>query len=114
MTHDHDLRRAAERPRSEPEIIPPGEEASVRRTERIWVSFDDRGGHRIYVTRLGWPSIILGLLILGAVTAALFLLVAGVLLIWLPVLIGGIVLALLAGALRHRLRRLRDWFSSSR
>ena len=53
------------RPRSEPEIIPPGQ--SGRNDRGIWVSVDDNGGpRRVFVARPGPFTIILALAVLGA------------------------------------------------
>jgi Flp pilus assembly protein TadB len=114
MSDDRHPARGPERPKREPEIIPPDRAGRQPEGARVtWTEFDDGYRvHRIYVARPGLPAIILGLLILGAIAALVFLVVAGVVLLWLPILIGGIVLALLAGALRYRWRRLRAWWQS--
>jgi hypothetical protein len=115
MADDRTPDRTPDRPRSEPEIIPPGEDAAFHEHDRIWMRYDDGFGvHRIFIARPGWPSILLGLVILGAIVAALFLVIAGVLLLWLPILIGGVVLALLLGPLRYHWHRLQDWLAGRR
>jgi len=115
MTDDRYPDRAPERPRSEPEIIPPGEDAPFGERERIWMRYDDGTRvHRIVIARPGLPSVLLGLFILGAVAAVGALLLAGLVLLWLPVLVGGVLLALLFGPLRYHWRRLRDWLAGRR
>ena len=105
--------RPPERPRSEPEIIPPGADDGLRRGPGgVWMRFEERDGvHRIYIARPGLPSIVLGLLLLGLIVAAIFLVLAGIVLVWLPIVAGGIVLALLAGTIRYRWRQLQSWWS---
>ncbi|MBO0758610.1 MAG: hypothetical protein J2P54_22415, partial [Bradyrhizobiaceae bacterium] len=55
----------ASRPRSEPEIIPPGR---ARRNQRggIWVSIDENGDtRRVFMSRPGPFTILLALAVLG-------------------------------------------------
>jgi hypothetical protein len=103
-----------DRAHAEPEIIPPGREPrGDRRTNSIFIRIDDRDGvRRVVLTRPGWPTIILVLMVLGLVVAAAFLVVAGLVLIWLPVLAAAILLALVSGALHQRWQRLWGWWSS--
>ena len=115
MANDHHPERMPERPRAEPEIIPPGSHERSRESDRIWMRFENGYGvHRIYIARPGLPSILLGLFILGAIVAVVFLVIAGLLLLWLPILIGGVLLALLFGPLRYRWRRLQNWLAGRR
>jgi hypothetical protein len=116
MTDERFPDRGPERPKSEPEIIPPGREPrGGRGFESIFIRVDERDGvRRIYLAQPGPGTIALGLLILGLIAAALVLVLAGVVLIWLPILVGGILLALLVGALRYRWHRLRGWWSRGR
>jgi Flp pilus assembly protein TadB len=102
-----------ERPRSEPEIIPPGQ--NDRSRDRIFMRYDDGyGEHRIYIARPGAGSAVFAFLILGTIVLVVGLLIAGVLLLWLPILIGGVLLALLFGPVRYHWRRLQDWLSGRR
>jgi hypothetical protein len=94
MSNDRYPERDPLRPRAEPEIIPPGEQGRGPRGEPLF----GYGVHRIYVARPGWPSIVLGLLILGAIMAMVSLVLIGFVLL-LPFLVGGLALALIAGAL---------------
>jgi Flp pilus assembly protein TadB len=112
MSHDQDSDRGARRPRIEPEIIPPDRNGNPPRDQRMtWTVHGGDGVHRIYVMRPSLPSVILALLVLGAIALLAVLAVAGMVLLWLPILIGAIVVALLAGAIRYRWRRLRSWLS---
>jgi hypothetical protein len=94
-----------ERPRIEPEIIPP--DRTPHRSDRhqqTWHPFfstaaDER--HRIYVARLGPFGIALLVLILGVVVALILLAVVGAFLIWVPV----VLLLVAVGAILRFLRR---------
>jgi hypothetical protein len=108
MTNDDHRDRMPERPRSEPEIIPPGAEYGQRDDVRGHYE-NGYGIHRIYIARPGLPSILIGLLILGAVVALVFFVVAGALLLAFPLVIAGILLALFYGPVRYHWRRLRGW-----
>jgi hypothetical protein len=112
MSYEHDDRRP-ERPRAEPEILPPDRAVPRERSgseEYVW--FDPRGGtHRIYVARPGPFSIIAALLITGLVVAAIVLLLLGLVLFWIPVVIVIIASFLLAGYTRHYWRRLKNWMA---
>jgi hypothetical protein len=90
-----------ERPRAEPEIIPPdrAEQANWRRAPYSpWRGggFEDlRGSHRVYVGRIGPFGIALLLLAVAAIVGILIIAVLGAVLIWIPVLAVAIVLAAL-------------------
>src|SRR4051812_5067483 len=104
----NDQDHVPERPRAEPEIIPPGSDGG----ERIRMRAD--GGftvHRVYVGRSSLPLILFGLVIVAALVGLGFLVLAGVLLLWLPMAIAGFLLALFFGPVRHHWRRLQDWFA---
>jgi hypothetical protein len=106
MSNDRYPDRGPERPRQEPEIIPPeiippGRE-SRDRLSSIFMRFEERDGvHRVYIARPGIGSIILGLLLIGLIAGVAFLIVAGLIILWVPILIGGILLALLSAAFRR-------------
>ena len=91
-----------ERPRSEPEIIPP--EHIEARSDK-WTSFDQRGAHRIYVTRLGPFSVAVLLLMLAALVAILSLVLIGAFLIWIPLAVLLIAAALISGWWQRMFRR---------
>jgi hypothetical protein len=111
MADDQIPRRGPEQPRSEPEIIPPGQNPRGRAAaDRLWMHLNSGSGfQRVYVARPGLPSIILTVLILGLILAIIFLVLAGIVFLWIPILIGGIVLAMASGALRYRWRRFQAW-----
>ena len=105
MSNDRYPDRGPERPRHEPEIIPPDRDKRAGQTG-IFMRFEQRDGvHRVYLARPGLSSIILGLLLLGLIAGVAFLVVAGLIILWVPILIGGILLALLSGFFRRRWRR---------
>src|ERR1700730_14300793 len=80
---------APEKPRAEPEIIPPGDLDGRPMRDRY--HFDVHGGsQRIYVTRLG-PF---GIVVLGLLLAPLV--------IWTPVLVLFVAAAVVSGLLRGR------------
>ena len=116
MSSDQYPDRSPERPRVEPEIIPPGRGGRAPRGPTgIWLRIDERDGvRRVFIGRPGLLSIILGLLIIGLIAVVVFLVLAGIVLVWIPLLIAGIVLALLSGAIRHHWRRLQAWWASGR
>jgi len=95
-----------ERPRAEPEIIPPdrnhGSSHSPWRT--TWGPYGSRqayGTQRVYVTRLGPFGFAVLMLVLAAVVALFFVAIIGVFLLWIPV----VALLLAAAALYRFLRR---------
>jgi hypothetical protein len=92
-----------ERPRLEPEIIPP---ARSRRgsdwQQYVWRSQASAGEtHRIYVTRLGPFGMALLMLVIGIVIAVILLATIGAILVWIPIL----ALLLAAGVIYRLLRR---------
>jgi hypothetical protein len=85
-----------ERPRVEPEILPP-ERSEPRRTSGIFVRVDQLGGvHRVIIPRPGLPSIMFALLVIALVGALVLLALAGLFLFWIPILIIGLVAAILS------------------
>jgi len=86
---------APERPRLEPEIIPPDRSRSKRREEMD-------GVHRVHITRLGpFGSILLPLAIV-ALAAVILLAFLGALLIAIPVAVFIVIVIALSGLLRRR------------
>ena len=96
-----------EQPRSEPEIIPPGESEHpwLWANRRTWQSPDGHGTQRFYFARLGPFSTFLLLAAIGLVGALLFIAFLGAFLIWIPILAFLIAVAMLSGLLRGFLRR---------
>lgn len=84
---------SSERPRSEPEIIPP--ERTEAHSLFRWRSFDQRDTHRIYVTRLGPFSTAILVLTLAAIVAILSLILIGTFLVWIPLAVLLIAAALI-------------------
>jgi hypothetical protein len=93
--------KAPERPRVEPEIIPPDRTRSARR-DPSYVEMD--GTHRVYVTRIGPLGGALLMLAIAVFVAVGGLLLFGALLIWLPL----VALILIIGAIAA-LFRPRRW-----
>lgn len=91
-----DDRTTPERPRVEPEIIPPG--SAQRRSPWQTQGF---GQQRIYVTKLGPFGFVLLLLALAALIAVILLVVVGAVLIWIPILAVLVVGAAIFGRLRR-------------
>ena len=91
-----------ERPRLEPEIIPP--ERSRGDSEwppHAWPPYASAARRRIYVARLGPFGFALLMAIIGIVVALILLAVVGAILVWIPIL----ALLLAAGFIYRLLRR---------
>ena len=89
-----------EKPRSEPEIIPPQAGAHSQRRDTIWVSADEGRTHRIYIRRLGPLGVILLALATGFIVALVLILLVGALLLWIPVVATLITIAIVSALLR--------------
>jgi len=95
-----DDKNQPERPRVEPEIIPP--DRSGRYSPWSPYGFTEaRGTHRIYVTRMGPFGIALLLLAIAAIATIVMIAVLGSVLIWIPI----VAIVVIAGALLRLLRR---------
>ena len=90
-------RQPPERPRFEPEIIPPGETHDPMGT-RIFV--DQNTTEHIFVGRIGPFGFFLMALAIGAVIAVILVLLLGAFLLWIPVVGLLIAAGLVAGVLR--------------
>jgi hypothetical protein len=103
MTDD---REQPERPRVEPEIIPPERGGrGTSRSEPFWgpgVFTQQRGTHRVFVGRVGPFGIALLLLAIAAVVALALIVLVGAVLIWIPVIAVVAVAAAFAGLFRRR------------
>jgi hypothetical protein len=88
----------AERPRREPEIIPPGDPG-------LWPDGSFRATHHVYVARLGPFGVAMAVLAVAFLAAVIALLLLGAFLIWLP--LAGLILAIaiLSSVLRGSGRR---------
>ncbi len=91
-----------EKPRSEPEIIPP--DHARRGTRGSGVFIDAQGTERVYVARLGPLGVILAILTTGILAAVVVVLLFATFLIWVPLLVFFIVGAIVAGLLRTYFR----------
>jgi hypothetical protein len=100
---------AGEKPRSEPEIIPPdsGDRQSRSSAAGIRVFLDDSVVRHIYVARLGPLGMVVLPLMVGILFAITLVLVLGAFLIWIP-LIGLLVAAAIISSL------LRAYFRQPR
>lgn len=110
MADDDDIasRDRVEKPRYEPEIIPPGR-AGAKRRSHIWMSIDESGTHRFYLARPGPFTIFVALVLAGLVVAAIVLLLLGVVLIWIPAVVLIVGALLLSVTIRSYWRRLQNW-----
>ncbi len=92
-----------ERPRREPEIIPPGNNRPNR--DSRWPPNDAfserRSMHRIYVSRIGPLGFALLLLVLALFGGVFLLALIGAALIWFPVLLILALIAAIAGLIRR-------------
>jgi hypothetical protein len=92
-----------ERPRREPEIIPPGNDRPGR--DSRWPpshGFNERRStHRVYVSRIGPFGFALLLLMLALFGGVFLLALIGAALIWFPVLLVFAVIAAIAGLIRR-------------
>ena len=88
-----------ERPRYEPEIIPPDHvDQPWGRRDAAWETFGHgAGSHRVYVTRIGPVGIALIVLAVAAILAVVFIAAIGAVLIWIPIVA---VLVVAASVLR--------------
>jgi hypothetical protein len=90
-----------ERPRIEPEIIPPGDARA-----RWQGAFDGRATQRIYVARLGPFGFAMVALAVAFLAAVILILLLGAFLIWIPIagllLVIAVVTSMLRGSFRRR------------
>jgi hypothetical protein len=97
---DHRPTPPSEKPKVEPEIIPPG--APIGRRPRIWPSADDRHAHFVRIETHGPFAIGLALLMLAVIFVALLALLLGVVLLWIPLALGFAVALILSWLFRGR------------
>jgi TM2 domain-containing membrane protein YozV len=90
---------------TEPEIIPPSVGARLRGSDAIWTSVNERGTHRIYVTRLGPFSLVLLALGIGLLAALVFVLAIGTFLIWISLAALFVTATIVFALLRQSFRR---------
>jgi hypothetical protein len=87
-----------EEPRSEPEVIPPGQ--AEQDTPRMRVFVDTHSTERVYIGKPSLLGIILVTLIMGLLSAVLMVLLFGALLVALPAVVLLVTAAIVAGLLR--------------
>ena len=92
-----------ERPRREPEIIPPGNDWRSRdsRWPPSYGFNEHRSTHRIYVSRIGPLGFALLLLMMALFGGVFLLALIGAALIWFPVLLVFALMAAIAGLIRR-------------
>jgi len=92
-----------ERPRAEPEILPP-ERSGGRGGRNGWPpSYGNgaQGTHRIYVSRIGPFGFALLMLVVSLFAGILLLILIGAALIWIPVVAVLVIIAAISGLLRR-------------
>jgi hypothetical protein len=100
-----------DRPRFEPEIIPPGQR-DRRDPSHVFVSIDENGGtRRVYMTQPGPLTIILALAVLGLIGVVALIVLLSVALIWIPVVLALVAAFVASVMFRHWLHRLRTWWA---
>ncbi|AVT83752.1 hypothetical protein [Rhodopseudomonas palustris] len=92
-----DQSRPPERPRYEPEIIPPGQTHDPMGT-RIFI--DQNTTEHVFVGKVGPLGLFLMALAIGAVIAVVLVLLLGAFLLWIPVVGLLIAAGVVAGVLR--------------
>jgi hypothetical protein len=107
MTDKRPPKAQSEKPRSEPEIIPPErvEGKTTRGAPRMQIFVDTHGTERVYVARLRPLGIILLALTIGILSAVVFIVLLGALFIWIPIVVLGGAAAIIAGLLRGYFHR---------
>ena len=100
-----------DRPRSEPEIIPPGQR-DRRDPSHVFISIDEDGSpRRIYMAQPGPLTIILALAVLGLIGVVALIVLLSVALIWIPVVIALVAIFVASMTFRHWLHRFRSWWA---
>ena len=90
-------------PRSEPEIIPPGQAARGR--PRMRVVFDPHNTERVYVGKSPPLSILLVVLVTGLLSAVMLVFLLGAFLMALPLVVLVVTAAIVVGILRIYFQR---------
>ena len=76
----------SERPKVEPEILPPGWPDA--RQASIWLTDADQRARFVHIETRGPLAVVLAMLMLGIVSAALLALLLGIVLLWIPLALG--------------------------
>jgi hypothetical protein len=94
-----------ERPRAEPEIIPPDRSGGAGGRGSAWppppFGTTARGTHRIYIGRIGPVGFALFLLMIGLLAAVMLFVLIGAALIWIPVVAVLLAVAAIGGLFRR-------------
>ncbi len=90
-----------ERPRVEPEILPPDRSGRNPGSDGWSPRGYSNGSQRIFVTRIGPFGFALAMLVVGLFAAVLLLLLIGTALIWLPFVAAIVVIGAIVGLLRR-------------
>jgi hypothetical protein len=99
-----DQRSAPERPRSEPEILPPDRSDSGPMREGRWERFGAEGDYRVRVVKLGPVGATLLAIGIGVASAVLLMLMLSTVLILIPVVGLLVAAAIITGLLRGYFR----------
>jgi hypothetical protein len=98
-----------EKPRSEPEIIPP-DSIGQGTTSRTRVYIDGQGIECFYIATFGLLGVVLAALMTDLLLVLIGTLVVGAFLLWIPLVIFFIGIAIVSGHLRTYFRRTpRDY-----
>ena len=94
-----------ERPRAEPEIIPPDRSGGPGRRDPAWPPPDGftpaYGTQRVYVGRIGPFGFALLLLVIGFLAAVMLLILIGTALLWIPLVAVLVVAAVISRLFRR-------------
>ena len=82
-----------ERPRTEPEIIPPDGQDGYGRRAPAWPPYGFNSTQRVYVGRIGPLGFALMLLVLGLLGGVFLLALIGAALIWIPLVAAVVIIA---------------------
>jgi hypothetical protein len=118
MTHRDPANPRVERPRVEPEIIPPNARQDRQpggSFENIFIRVEegDDGIRRFTLKRPGPFTIALMLLGAGLAVAIMMVLLAGLVLLWIPPIVG-VLFALFSGRARNALSSVSGWWRGGR
>ena len=117
MSYTDPTKPPVERPRVEPEIIPPHARRGGRGAfENLFVRVEegDDGIRRVQIKKLGPFTLALILLGIGLAVGIVFLLLAGLVLLWIPIVIIGILFALFSVSARDLWQRVRGFLGGAR
>jgi hypothetical protein len=112
MSYTDPTKPPVERPRVEPEIIPPNARRGGGGFENLFVRVEesDDGFRRVQIKKIGPFTLAMILLGVGLAVGIVFLLLAGLVLLWIPIVILGILFALFSVSARDMWRRVQGFF----